>query len=1191
MISTKWLIPLADARDISLVGGKAVNLARLIHAGLPVPGGFVISTRAFEESDGAVSAELAEEIRAAYRAMGSPLVAARSSATAEDMAEASMAGQYETFLNLADEDALIEAVADCWLSMRSKRLLTYLNEHNIAPQSVAMAVVVQHLVLAESAGVMFTADPQTGRADTMCIEAAWGLGEGVVSGAVNPDRIRVRENDGEVLAYDVAEKMTYLPPGGQNFQDVPIAQQAKACITYEVITSLWKLGRKVARHFDGPQDLEWAVAAGQVYLLQSRPITTLRETAVRSGLISEIRDRLRQELKTGRGPWVRHNLSETLTHATPLTWSLIRPFMSGEGGYGKMHEEIGFLPSATARAEGFLELIGGRVYMDCARMPEMFSQNYPFAYDLAKLRTDPDASQQAPSVAIGTLRERADAAAMATRVTAKLRKISVVLDQWFDTDFFPNLKRWCEAESKRDLTALSDEELAKLWAERSAKVFDEFGAKVFLPSMIEGLASAELRSFLHEHVWDASPEELLHDLVVGEKIDMTMASNALLQLVGIGKRDFAEWLADFGSRGPGEFDLANSRWSECPDDALAMARRLAEGESLLAIQERRREHAKATFEKISGKLSKRLAENFQERVKLASRYVRFREDGKGHLMQAYALLRPLALEVGSRLGIGEGIFLLDQSEMLEALRTGYVPKDRIAKRQLIRSVESELSFARVIDEEGIESLGMPKIPGDAQRLAAHPIANGTCAGPVRIVHSPESAGDLGKGYVLVCSSTDPSWTPLFVNAAGLVLECGGALSHGAIVARELGLPALVLDDATCRFTEGEILTLDAGRGLIYRGALSESLYSDKTEIPKDFQPPPVGLCERHSTKRGLMFACVWAVLLLLFYLLPAPWLKDRIFGFLDSVLWPLVPKLGMPGTVAVIAVFFGILPLILQKFLTDNERLLAARNRAATLRRLSKELPKESATKRDMEKLAAPVTMRILKASMTSLAFVLGPMMLIFLWLPERLDPASWNATSGQTMSILAELSGEWDQPITLDLPEPLEFESLGGESKTPPPIRQALVALRQEWAQASDTTSFPWELRATAEQVHVDMLGSLDQFLAREIPPQKLSWRIRVPEGADGHHLVKIDTGKSTSASLMLAFGNAAPPAPDEVFFTEGPVHSLKAIYPRALTKNHFWTPILKGSGEPFDFGWLGVYLFAYLPTMVGVKKLLRVA
>ncbi|MGL4401855.1 MAG: PEP-utilizing enzyme, partial [Luteolibacter sp.] len=440
-------------------------------------------------------------------------------------------------------------------------------------------------------------------------------------------------------------------------------------------------------------------------------------------------------------------------------------------------------------------------------------------------------------------------------------------------------------------------------------------------------------------------------------------------------------------------------------------------------------------------------------------------------------------------------------------------------------------------------------------------------------------------------STDPSWTPLFVNAAGLVLECGGALSHGAIVARELRLPALVLENATRTFTQGEMLTLDAGRGLIVRGAPAETSDTIRKEIPKGLHPPPVGMRERLSAKCGLMFAAAWAVLLLCFYLLPAPWLKDHIFAFLDGLLWPLVPRLGMPATVVVIAVFFGIVPLILQKYLTDNERLLAARNRAAALRRLVKNLPKEDAARQEMEKLAAPVTLRILKASMTSLAFVLGPMMLVFLWLPERLDPASWNAKSGQTISILAEVSGEWDQPITLGVPKPLEVDPPGAETKSLPLIRQTLVALRQEWAQASDTAAFPWELKATAEQVHVSMLGSLDHFLAGEIPPQKISWRIRVPEGADGHHLIRVDANKSKPATLKLAFGNAAPPAADEVFFTEGPVRSLKAIYPRALTKTQFWAPLVTGDGEPFDFGWLGVYLVAYLPTMVVLKRLLRVA
>ncbi|MGJ8696406.1 MAG: PEP/pyruvate-binding domain-containing protein [Verrucomicrobiaceae bacterium] len=1195
MMTSPFVVPLSEARELSLTGGKAINLAKLMAADLPVPDGFVVTTTAYRAAGGstAVPPDIEAEIRAAYEAMGSPMVAARSSATAEDMAEASMAGQYETFLNLSGADELLKAVSGCWESMRSDRLLSYLREQGIDPATVAMAVVVQKLVPAEAAGVLFTANPQTGATEDMLIEAAWGLGEGVVSGAVQPDRIRLRGEDGRVLKYEVAEKTTKLSPGGKGFEGVPRDDQSRACIQHEEIQELWQLGRRAARHFDGPQDIEWAVEGGKVYLLQSRAITTLREAALRHGLPDVIRGELASQIEQERGPWVRHNLDETLSHPTPLTWSLIRQFMSGAGGFGEMHREVGFEPSKMVCEEGFLELIGGRVYMDCARMPEMFSEGYPFAYDVAHLRADPDAAQQAPTLAKGSIRERGAAAAQAQKVTANLHELAGNLDKRFDEEFVTEVEAWCQEEAGRDLGSLDRVALAELWESRRRKVLDEFGVMAFLPSLIEALGASDLLAFLEEFSWDEDPHALMNRLVVSETADQTLRSNERLQLVGQGKVSREDWLKEFGFRGPGEFDLANPRWHERPGDLDAMASRMADEDSLGELHARRQREAGEALARLAEKLSDEKRDELKKRVELASRYVRFREDGKCLLMRAYAMLRPVALEIGERLGIGDEVFLLENGEMLEALATGYVPKDRIADRRLQRRAEAGLSLARVIDGDDLETLGIPAVDADASCWDTHSLSAGVCTGAARVVLSPESAGDLGKDYILVCPSTDPSWTPLFVGAAGLILECGGALSHGAIVARELGLPAVVLENATQLFEGGEELTLDANQGRVIRGAGSASPFgeNDDPRIERALQPPLPGTEERKAGRLGVMFGLGWSVLLLAVWFLPTPWLQDPLFGFLDVVLWPLVKGIGMPLTVAAIAVFFAVVPLLLQKRFTDNPRLLVARDRAAALRAASGEYAKGSVRKEAMGRLAAPVTMRILKAAMTSLAFVLGPMMLIFLWLPSRLDPASWNAEPGQIVSVLAEVEGDWPEPLTLEIPEALEMDSTGKETQTLPPIRETLKTIRGEWAMSNDTSGYPWELQASAAQSHQQMLASLDRFLARPTEPQKISWRVNVPADAAGVHLVKLKTGDGEPTELKLSMGKFSEPALAETIPGEGPVLSLKAIYPRALQKRSFWAPFPSKDGEPYDFGWLGVYLIAYLPTMIVVKKVLRVA
>jgi len=254
---------LGDCRDKALAGGKAVNLGVLIRAGFPVPGGFVITTEAYRHARSYGSPQmpesLAEEIRKSWRAMGGCPVAVRSSATAEDMAEASMAGQYDTFLDINSEEALLDSVQCCWASLDSPRTRTYLTEHGINLATVAMAVVVQKLVPADVAGVLFSANPQTGSRCEMLIEASWGLGESVVSGRVQPDVLRIETDSGRVLAATISDKQVWLKPGEEGEKAVEEERRRVACLRSADVTRLWQLGRRAAEHFGRPQDIEWAI--------------------------------------------------------------------------------------------------------------------------------------------------------------------------------------------------------------------------------------------------------------------------------------------------------------------------------------------------------------------------------------------------------------------------------------------------------------------------------------------------------------------------------------------------------------------------------------------------------------------------------------------------------------------------------------------------------------------------------------------------------------------------------------------------------------------------------------------------------------------------------------------------------------------------------------------------------------------
>ena len=1192
-MSTSFIVPLKEALDIDLVGGKAINLAKLMQAKLPVPDGFVITTDAFKSADGGkVSALLASQISDAFKAMGADLVAARSSATAEDMAGASMAGQYETYLNLGSAEEIVDGIEKCWRSIQSDRTVAYLKEHDIEPDQVSMAVVVQKQVRADVAGVLFTVDPKSASRENMLIEASCGLGEGLVSGEVQPDVISIHSREEKVEYYHVADKKQAMFPGKKGFHPVKEEDRKKACLPYEQIIRLQNLGKLAEKYFEFPQDVEWAVDAGEVYMLQSRPITTLEEVDVYNQIIGDLKKELTDLESSGHGPWVRHNLGETLPHPTPFTWQLVSNFMSGDGGFGQMHKDLGFEPSsAVSEGKSFLKRICGEVYMDCSLMTEMFKEDYPYAYDADILRHNPDAAQHPPSISTGTAKQLNEAAQQSVAVSKKLGQMAADLDKDFDEKFIPEVLKWSVDQEEKDLTQLSDEDLVKLWNEQAEKVMSEFGNAAFMPSMVETLAVENLKSFLEEHSWNEEPAKLLSIFSVSSKPDCTIKSNIELGHVASGKMKLQEWLRDHGHRAPGEFELAIPRWSERPNDVLNMGRQISGDGELSELHHNRMKLADEGLIKLKSELSPKLFKELECRVDLVQRYSRFREDGKYYLMRAYAVLRKTALEFASRLKVGENIFFLTQGEVFEALKTGFVPQDKIAQRKLEYEVEKRIQLPHVLDIDDIENLGTVPERENGSSLEAHSVSNGSCTGTVAIVKSPEEVSELPQDSILVCPSTDPSWTPLFVNSAGLVLERGGSLSHGAVVAREMGLPAVVLEGATEILKEGESITVDANSGRIFReGADREIDPVEDTFVKKSLQPPPPGSRERKANQLGLAVAVLWAIFLGAVYLLPEQVLHNPIISLIDTSIWPLIRSFGMVWSVALVAVIFALVPIIMQKYMTDNERLFEGKKRSAVLLKEANQFPEGSPRRKKLEELAAPMTMRILKASMVPLAFILGPMMMIFMWFPDRVDPLSWSAEPGRMVSVVAEVDGDTAEAIALQVPELLSINGSQSQKKYLPPIRKELEELRSEWRHASKMDSLPWEVQSAGDHTRNLMLASLNTFLNEKVPPQKVSWLINVPETARGSHSVKVKVGEDEAADFELVFGSVDPPFVGTVFPKHEGLKSITVNYPRALQKGVFWSPLGMFGGPNWDFGWLGVYLVVYLPLMFIAKLVLKV-
>ncbi len=1215
------ILPLSQCDDAALCGGKAINLGRMMRAGLPVPDGFVISTAAYRlglQHGGELPHSLAQEIAAAYRRLGSPRVAVRSSATAEDLAEASMAGQYETLLGVQGEEALLAAVHRCWRSIDSQRLRIYLSEHGIDAASVAMAVVVQRLVAADVAGVLFTANPRTGARDEMLIEAAWGLGEAVVSGMVQPDVVVLDRASGEEKTYTVADKAVWIGPGSDG-RATPVAPQRRRvrCLSPQNTRDLWDLSRRVAEHFGSEQDIEWAISEGRPRLLQSRFITTLEQTDAYRECLEGTGERLRELKARGRGDWVRHNIAETLPHPTPLTWSVIRRFMSGSGGFGTLYRKVGFEPSERVCREGFLELIAGRIYTDLALALEMYFEGFPFRYDADLLRCRPDAAQQPPTIPAGSWLKRAATAPRLGAIERSLLELAADCDRQLREQTVPEFVAWVNKEKQCNLAALSAEQWLELWQQRERRVMDLFAPELLLPSMIAAMGLERLRAFLHEHFWSDNPDHLLSVLAVGQRADGTIRANAALRAVGTGQAACEQWLADYGHRGPDEFDLVAPRWREQPDEVRRMAAMLAHGPDPVAVHHQRRAQAEQCAAALRAKLSRRDRREFDERLLLVQRYLPWREDGKAALMLGYDLLRDLALEAGRRLGIGADVFLLTLDELRQALAGAAVPQQAIQARRRRRAAEKRVSLPLWIGPDEIENLGRPPQTSAGRTLQAVPISTGSARGPVRIVHSPREAGELGRAYVLVCPSTDPNWTPLFAGAAALVLECGGMLSHGAVVAREMGIPAVVLPEATQLLVDGETITVDGQSGTVLRQGAADEAAEPTAADPNDVRiapdqlPPVRGPGERWAARLRNVFLLIWGVYLAAVFLLPQVWLHDPSMRLLDAAFWPLVRALGKPGAVAVMAVGLALMTMIGQRVLTDHGRLVAAKQRAGRLRKEAGRLPAGAPRRTALERAAAGVQGRLLGAAFVPLAVLLGPMVMSFVWLPERVDPASWSAPPGAVAHVTATIDGEYSAPIRLEVDSLLALDEQSAAVQPVPRVRAALRRLLARW-QGQAAARHGAAPGSAAAEIPQAMIDDLKQYLNGRMPAEDLTWVIRTPT-KPGRYCVALWAGDEAPIRTWLVVGDRFPPEPKEDLGdgrgpvqvvrsppADGPVRRVTVTYQfaRTLGDRVFFAPLegiawqaLEDRGwTHWDMGWLPTYIVVYLLALFPLRWLLRV-
>ncbi len=805
--------------DAELVGGKGLSLGRMLVAGLPVPPGFCVTTAAYRRLRGQSPVNdrsLTEPIQAAYRHVGGGLVAVRSSALGEDGAVASFAGQQETVLGVQGETEVCAAVARCWESLHNERAVTYRRNRGLSEEGLAMAVVVQRLILAEAAGVLFTRDPLDPQGQCMLVEASWGLGESVVSGKVSPDRYHLERETGRIVEQHIATKTVQATIEG--LSPILAEKQTQPCLDPAQLAKLADLGRRIEAFFGEPRDVEWAWAEGRFWLLQARPITAVgveREQVRRD----EIAILAAKAEPTGT-VWSRYNIPEGMPEPTPMTWALVSHLLSGRGGYGLMYRDLGYGGTAAASDECAYDLVAGRVYCNLSREVRRHSGLLPYTYPFAAFKADPSKALTPQPVS-----DPARAGALfwlflplrlpfntlgALRRIVRLSRLSSSFAAHFRQEILPAFAEETARTASEDWSNLDTSALLERFRYWGKRALEDFARESLKATALAAVTRAGLEFALRRKFGAYEARRMLGSLSMGARPYPEADLPGAIRDVIEGRMDRVAFLARFGHRSNQDMELAQPRWSE---DPAALDRFL-----------RHPPHAA----KVAGEVNADPWERFVADAKLSvlertalepqarqlQAYLSLRETAKHYFMYGYALIRRALVELDKRHRLQGGIFYLAPDE-LPALAAGRDMTTTIAMRRRRRTLALTLDVPPVIFSDDLEAIGRPQMIESADRLQGIPLSAGVAEGPALVLDEPCTDNLPSEPFILVCPSTDPAWVPLFVQARGLVMEIGGVLSHGAIVAREFGLPAVAgLPNVQRRLRTGQRLRVDGGNGSV-----------------------------------------------------------------------------------------------------------------------------------------------------------------------------------------------------------------------------------------------------------------------------------------------------------------------------------------------------------------------------------------
>jgi rifampicin phosphotransferase len=813
-----------DHTFVAVVGGKGALLGELSRIeGILVPPGFCVTAEAFQRA--LADAPSVDDRRRDVEAIAIPddvalaithalggfaeqtAWAVRSSATAEDLPNASFAGQYDSYLNVVGPEAVLEHVGRCWASLFSERAVTYRLRNGFDDRQVRMAVVVQQMVDPQAAGVLFTADPVTSSRKVASVEASLGLGEALVSGLVNADTFKVR--DGEVTARAVAPEQPTLT-------DAQVAR-------------LVQLGRRIEAHFGRPQDIEWCLAEGDFWIVQSRPITTLFP-------IPEATDRENHVyVSVGHGQM----MTEAMRPLGISVWQLTAMAPMLEAGGRLFVDVTGRLASPRTRA-GLLEVMGrgDPLIADALQtivergdfLPSVSDEEPPAPGRPSPVFGAPAQIDTDPAI-VAELIERNQVSIAALARDIQLKSGPALFDHLLEA--FEEHKR--VLGDPLSLQAIMAGMQATWWL--GAQLETWLGEKdaadtltLSAPGNVTsemGLALLDVADVIRPHpdvvafLQRVDDEGCQDEAFLDELAKLAGGEEAQVAIRG--------YLEKYGMRCVGEIDITRPRWSESPTTLVPLIldniRNFKPGESTRRLEQGRqaaRNKERELLERLraseDGESKATEAKRMIDRVRTFSGY---REYPKYGIVTRYFIYKQALLQEAERLVQArvlhevQDIFYLTFHELRDVVSTRRVDEQLIRQRQDAYRSNQALTPPRVLTSDGEVIAGAYRrddVPAGA--LTGVPVSAGTVEGRARVIQDIAQA-DIEAGDILVTTYTDPSWTPLFLALKGLVTEVGGLMTHGAVIAREYGLPAVVgVEHATNLIRDGQRIRVHGTDGYV-----------------------------------------------------------------------------------------------------------------------------------------------------------------------------------------------------------------------------------------------------------------------------------------------------------------------------------------------------------------------------------------